>query len=938
MNKHITLSAVGLALIGTVAWSASPLAAAGGDTVVIRAGHIHTMDAAGTITNGSIVVQDGRILAVGADLDVPSGAQVVDYGPDAHLIPGLVVAESGFGRGMPGPRTADAALSAVDNFDLFADRRAMLASGVTSAYIDPAGGRLLGGLGGVVKLGGAKERAIVSAMAAVDGSVASDAYRTQGFWEPPVPATVDVGMGVEMPQLPHSLQGAVSALDQLLLASTGAEVDEDFGPYAAADLAKALEAGATWRLTAGSASELRAVANFATANGQTVVVDGAHSAADVADVLAAANVGVVFQPRQRLGTATNWGKGEDAEWPTLDVPAALAKAGVRFAIAPSSNTNPANLLALATLCTQGGLSPQAALAAVTSDAAVLIGAAGRVGSLASGKDADFVVLSGEPMTLGSSVRATWVDGELGFLGKSEGVVVLEVEELFVGDGQVLRPGQLLMKDGRILEVGERVAHPKGATVIRGEAAMPGIIDALGHFGMDGSRKVAPAGFSMTRVLTPDDADGRRIAKAGVTTVMLSPYSIGGGATSLLAYKPAGADYESMVVEDDAAVRMIWSSSDRYRIGSNVTSMLEKAVKYKESWEEYEAAMAEWTPPAPKVEKAEEGKDEDKAEDAEESEEDDGKKKKKEKDLDPLTGVWESTSDWGKARFQFSDGPSEGTTEVRGSLRASAVADRLMRFEGTFDHKKGKLSVHGVKGDVGLVVTGELDDEKLEGKIEWRGASFEFEAERTSREYVIASRPEVRKPEPDPKDPKGMPKEPNLDPNLEPLRRALMGEVAVIVQASRDDEILDCVAAFEAVGIKPVLLGAEDAWRVKDQISGRIAGILPDRWPTRSTSGLESVNRFAELQAAGIPVAFYSAAEEGAADLLLLASFAMVEGMSPAGALRALTADSADMLDIDDRVGRLAMGLDADVLLLDGSPLDGNARVQRTWVAGREIVD
>jgi len=184
----------------------------------------------------------------------------------------------------------------------------------------------------------------------------------------------------------------------------------------------------------------------------------------------------------------------------------------------------------------------------------------------------------------------------------------------------------------------------------------------------------------------------------------------------------------------------------------------------------------------------------------------------------------------------------------------------------------------------------------------------------------------------------MPKQPNLDPNLEPLRRALMGEVAVIVQANRDDEILDCVAAFEAVGIKPVLYGAADAWRVKDQISGRIAGILPDRWPTRSTGGLESVNRFAELQAAGIPVAFYSAAEEGAADLLLLASFAMIEGMSPAGALRALTADSADLLDIDDRVGRLATGLDADVLLLDGSPLDGNARVQRTWVAGREIVD
>jgi len=59
-------------------------------------------------------------------------------------------------------------------------------------------------------------------------------------------------------------------------------------------------------------------------------------------------------------------------------------------------------------------------------------------------------------------------------------------------------------------------------------------------------------------------------------------------------------------------------------------------------------------------------------------------------------------------------------------------------------------------------------------------------------------------------------------------------------------------------------------------------------------------------------------------------------MSPEGALRALTADAATMFAIDDQVGRLAPGLFADVVLLDGPPLDAGTSVLRVWVAGREV--
>jgi imidazolonepropionase-like amidohydrolase len=139
-------------------------------------------------------------------------------------------------------------------------------------------------------------------------------------------------------------------------------------------------------------------------------------------------------------------------------------------------------------------------------------------------------------------------------------------------------------------------------------------------------------------------------------------------------------------------------------------------------------------------------------------------------------------------------------------------------------------------------------------------------------------------------------------------------------------------------LKPILYGAPDAWKVADKIAGRIAGVLLTQrviW-TDPKSGAEKRNRFAELQNAGIPVAFHSAAEEGAADLPLMAAYAVSQGMSPDGALRALTSDAAEMFALDAHVGRIAAGLDGDVLLLDGQPMDPSTSVRRVWVNGREV--
>jgi hypothetical protein len=213
----------------------------------------------------------------------------------------------------------------------------------------------------------------------------------------------------------------------------------------------------------------------------------------------------------------------------------------------------------------------------------------------------------------------------------------------------------------------------------------------------------------------------------------------------------------------------------------------------------------------------------------------------------------------------------------------------------------------------------------------------IDVKQTSTEYRVARRPELtRVTAPTADEPKGKPKPPSIDPDLEILRRAMAGDAAVLVEVERADQILACVKAFEDAGLKPVLVGAEGAEALAGQLRDRIAGVLPPRQITRALSATRSVNRYAELAAAGLPIAFHSAAEEGAAELPTFALLAVVEGLSPQAALVALTSGAAKMLGLQESIGALMVGLDADVLLLSASPYESAAAVQRVWVNGEEI--
>ncbi|MDP6989031.1 MAG: amidohydrolase family protein [Planctomycetota bacterium] len=956
-------------MLSTILLCLAPLG--GNGEVAVQAGTIHTVDATGLIEGGgTVLIDDGVIVAVGPSdgpdaVPLPIGVRVVDYGPDAVIAPGLVAADSTLGGRIAGPRTADASLRGTDHFNPYGRYTSSLAGGVTTAYIAPARSRLLAGQGAVVKLAGepGPDRILADA-AALHGSIASDARSTPGYWEPPIPATVDVGMGVERKQLPKTTAGALVALGEILDLARSKSASEEYGPQLGPELASHLERGTPWRMRAEDAEEAGALLDFFGGNGLPLVIAGTHGAGETAERIAAAGSSVVLSVPVRPGASLlDRGKGETSVWPEFGVAAKLAAAGVPFAIAPGGQVSASNLRFAARVASRGGLDAAQALEAITIAPARILGVSERVGSIAVGKDADLCVLNGPPLDMTSSVRATWVGGEPAW-SVEDGATVLEVDELFVGDGTILAPGQLLMDEGRIVEVGRKVAHPAGCTVVRGRAAMPGVVDALGHLGLEGSGKVPKTRFAFEAIIEPGDEVDRRVARAGVTTVVMTPRGVNKTGAPAMAYKPAASNLERMVVADPAVVHLNWTDSNRYSAGAVVRDSLAKALEYRNKWDEYEKAIAAWTPPPPEPpeeeDEDEDGDEEDENGEGEEEDEDD------EEDEDappaPVTGVWVAEislegGDPTRLRLQLFDEAGA----LSGRLRCDTLSAELVRVEGAL--AEGELELEGVGTGGRLRLTAEVqevekkkkkkkrkkdDDEpepepqkrKLVGTVAQGEASFAFSAEQTSTEYRVAGRPERRKVvEEKVSAPKGKPKSPGVNPDLEPLRRAMEGSGAVAVIVHRQDEILACVDAFEAVGIRPVLRGATDAWKVAERLRGRVAGVLLDHRVVvvDAAEGYRARrNRYAELAAAGVPVAFHSAAEEGAAELPMVAAYAVSQGMSPSGALRALTVDAAAMMDIDDRVGRLAAGLDADVLLLDGSPLELDTSIERVWVAGREI--
>jgi imidazolonepropionase-like amidohydrolase len=208
-----------------------------------------------------------------------------------------------------------------------------------------------------------------------------------------------------------------------------------------------------------------------------------------------------------------------------------------------------------------------------------------------------------------------------------------------------------------------------------------------------------------------------------------------------------------------------------------------------------------------------------------------------------------------------------------------------------------------------------------------------------RQKYIAAREYMQKIESADGDPE---KIPARDLALEALVEVLQGKRIVHHHTHRHDDVLTVLRLRREFGYRVVLHHVSEAHRVAEEIAAAdvpVSLILID-----SPGGkLEAMNLNFDspkiLEAAGVRVAFHT--DDWITDSRLfirMAALGVRAGMSHDKALEALTIEGARMLDLDDRVGTLEPGKDADFAILSGTPFSVYTRVLETWVEGNRRFD
>ncbi|HET9440020.1 MAG TPA: amidohydrolase family protein [Longimicrobiales bacterium] len=184
--------------------------------------------------------------------------------------------------------------------------------------------------------------------------------------------------------------------------------------------------------------------------------------------------------------------------------------------------------------------------------------------------------------------------------------------------------------------------------------------------------------------------------------------------------------------------------------------------------------------------------------------------------------------------------------------------------------------------------------------------------------------------------------PARDIELEALAEVLDGRRTVHFHSHRHDDILTAIRLKQEFGFKLVLQHATEAWRVAREIAAAqvpVSVIVIDAPGGKLEAMGLSFETGAVLEKAGVLVGFHT--DDGITDsrfFLRSAALAVRAGMSRAGALAAMTINNARMLELDNRVGSLAAGKDADFIVLSGDPFSIYTHVEQTWVEGNKVFD
>jgi hypothetical protein len=371
------------------------------------------------MTGATVLVGDDKIVAVGHNLQLPEGTKIIDA-KGKTVSPGFVcVVGNGMGQGRGAPW-----IDSVNPFD--PEIKQALAAGITAFLAGtPGGGPLPTGDTAVIKTAWGDVKGMVLAEGSVLGMSAqlspSDRERFQdlvkkvkeyqrALEEFPAKKAADANAKApEMPQGGESIQKILDGRSRLWVQLGGG----GFNPFGGRRI------GASNDLTS-----IRAANDIAGWLGTGVVLQKPISAWLCADEIANTGSMVVLSPRDRVPPEP---QDPERSGSSIASAAILAEAGVPVAVTcpvggygggpgvtiggiMGQDLNTPHIDAAFTV--RGGLDNRRALRTLTIDAARILGVDNRIGSLAAGKDADILILDGDPLHYRTFVQTALVNGKV----------------------------------------------------------------------------------------------------------------------------------------------------------------------------------------------------------------------------------------------------------------------------------------------------------------------------------------------------------------------------------------------------------------------------------------------------------------------------------------------------------------------------------------------
>ncbi len=376
--------------------------AAGAQTIAITGGTVYPVSGP-RIENATVVIRDGRIAAVGANVQMPAGAQQIDA-RGKWVTPGLIdvatqigLTEIGAVEGTnEGTLRGDEVAAAFNVLEGINPASQLIPvariEGITTVMSGPGGGLISGQAVALDLWGDRVEDMVIKSPVAIVGQINEGAKGTGGGSRAGVMARL------------RRLFNDAREYDRRRADYQRRQMPDLSAPVADLEaILPVLRGELPIVLTANRRSDIENAVRLAREYNLKLVIDGAVEGWQVADQLTAARVPVIINTLTDIPTY-------DGLSPKLENAALLSRAGVQVIIASFDSHNSRNIKQLAGNAVAYGMEWDAALRAVTLGPAAALGIGDRYGSLEAGKVADVVVWSGDPFEFSSTAEKVFIRG------------------------------------------------------------------------------------------------------------------------------------------------------------------------------------------------------------------------------------------------------------------------------------------------------------------------------------------------------------------------------------------------------------------------------------------------------------------------------------------------------------------------------------------------